>query len=94
MTEDISIISQIEGMLLPIQFRLGGKKVLFYNAISKIFKPKFYSNILIKRIRTIMGVIRFVVVEVYNIKFTKAEIERIILTLKQTVNLRIIFPKK
>jgi hypothetical protein len=41
-----------------------------------------------------MGVIRFVVVEVYNIKFTKAEIERIILTLKQTVNLRIIFPKK
>ena len=49
MTEDISIISQIEGMLLPIQFRLGGKKVLFYNAISKIFKPKFYSNILIKK---------------------------------------------
>ena len=31
-----------------------------------------------------MGVIRFVVEEVYNIKFTKAEIERIILTLKQT----------
>jgi hypothetical protein len=41
-----------------------------------------------------MGVIKFVVEEVYNIKFTKAEIERIILTLKQTVNLRIIFPKK
>ena len=51
MTEGLSKISQIEWMPLPIQFGLSGKKVLFYNAISKIIKPKFYSNILIKRIK-------------------------------------------
>jgi len=41
-----------------------------------------------------MGVIRFVVEEVYNIQFTKAEIERIILTLKQTVKFTDNFPQE
>ena len=50
---------EIEGMLLPIQYRFNDKKGLdFGSTLLRIFKPKFYSNIEIK-IRKIKSLIRF-----------------------------------
>ena len=38
---------EIEGMILPIQFRFNDKKGIdFASTLLKIFKPKFYSNFL------------------------------------------------